>query len=1110
MKMLHPVLLSCLQLLTLWCCSQPGNLKFNHLTTADGLSQSSVFAILKDHKGFMWFGTDEGLNKYDGYKFTIYKHDGEKPGSITTNTVRGLLEDAAKNLWVVSAGGVDKFDRVNESFIHYKCNEKVNFRTIFQDSKKRFWLTSNDGFCLFDPAKSSFKFFRNNQHDSNSLRQNFVYQIGEDNNGDLLICTRYGLTRLNPETFKSVQYVNDPANKKSIGGGYIKTVYKDSKKRIWIGTQGSGISLYNPADDSFTNYQHEPNNKNSVALNDILSFTEAPDGRLWIGTENGGISVFNYAKNQFETYEYNENDPTSVSGNSIYSLYKDDIGNIWVGTWSAGINFNAFFADKFSLYRKIPGQSNSLTHNIVLAVSNGPDKNIWIGTDGGGLSRFNPATHQFTNYQNNKNNENSIRNDYVLSIAEKAPGILVLGFHRGGMDYFNVAKSTFTHYPLKALNFNKLTSPSINIVFNDGQQKQWVGSLDNGGVFQYNQKENALINFYQDQKKDFVIKDRTVFVMTETNAGQLWLGTDKGLDAYDRNTKTFAHYQNEPNNKNSLINNTVYSIKEDPSGNLWIGTSAGLSFFNKITKSFTSYTEKDGLPNNNIWSTEQDQSGNIWISTNNGICWFNPNSRTFKNFTISDGLQNNAFKANASCKSANGEMFFGGVDGFNSFHPDSIRYNDFIPPVYFTDFQVFNKSVGIGGTSPLQQSINEAKEVTLSYRQSVFTIEFAALNFTHPEQNKYAYKLDGFDKEWNYVGSKRNATYTNLYPGTYYFKVKGSNNDGIWNEKLTILKIIITPPFWFTWWFVLIATILLVSTAIGFYLFRVNIIKKQKLLLERKVGQQTLLLVHSNEEERKARLEAEHARLESETARQQTWNANEELRKKNKELEQFAYVASHDLQEPLRTTAGFAELLLHQYRGKIDQKADKYLGFIYDASVRMKVLITDLLDFSKLGNEAKLTTVDCNLLLQDMLADIMAAISEAGVNIEYSGLPQIIAYPTEIKLLFQNLVINAIKFRRKNVAPQIKIAARQIDGYWEFSVNDNGIGIEPQNSERIFDIFQRLNTRKEYEGSGIGLSHCKKIVELHNGKIWVESIPGEGSTFYFTIPVSVKESLQSV
>ena len=423
-----------------------------------------------------------------------------------------------------------------------------------------------------------------------------------------------------------------------------------------------------------------------------------------------------------------------------------------------------------------------------------------------------------------------------------------------------------------------------------------------------------------------------------------------------------------------------------------------------------------------------------------------------------------------------------------------------MPPIYFTNFEIFNKPVSFGKPgSPLQSDIGEVKQITLPWDQSVFSFGFAAINYTFPQKNKYAYKLENFDKDWNYVGTNRSATYTNLDPGQYVFRVKAANNDGVWNENGASVKITIMPPFWLTWWFKLALSMVVLGSVFGFYRIRMNIMQKQKILLQQKVNQQTIQLVHLNEEERKARLEAEQARTESEMARHETHNANEELKIKNKELEQFAYVASHDLQEPLRTTAGFADLLQQQYRGKIDEKADKYLSFISDATARMKVVIKDLLEFSRIGTKVEIERIDCNTLLKNMLEDIAAAIHEAKADIQYTELPVINGYATEIKLLFQNLVINAIKFRRKEVTPQIKISCQKKEGFWEFAISDNGIGIEKQYSEKVFDIFQRLHTQKEYEGSGIGLSHCKKIVELHKGKIWIESTAGVGSTFYFTI-----------
>jgi signal transduction histidine kinase len=444
-------------------------------------------------------------------------------------------------------------------------------------------------------------------------------------------------------------------------------------------------------------------------------------------------------------------------------------------------------------------------------------------------------------------------------------------------------------------------------------------------------------------------------------------------------------------------------------------------------------------------------------------------------------------------------MYFGGNKGFNQFLPESLKPIVFEPPLVITNFQVFNKEVSIANEkntlSPLTKSITETKTITLPYSSSVFSFEFASLNYTPADKKKYSYKLEGFDEDWNQAGNARMATYTNLNPGKYFFKVKGLNNEGQWSSNILNIEIIITPPFWLTWWFKMFIFSLIVALILATDHFRNKMIKTQKIKLQQQVNKQTEQLLLLAQEEHNARTAAENAIVNTNIA-------NKELKIKNRELEQFAYVASHDLQEPLRTTSGFVDLLQKQYKGKLDDKADKYLAFIADASNRMRVLIKDLLEFSRIGTKAELKTVDCNIILKNMLSDIEAAIQETNANIKYGEMPVLMGYPTEIKLLFQNLVVNAIKFRKKNIAPQINISAEKKEGFWEFAVSDNGIGMEKEHNERIFDIFQRLHTRTEYEGSGIGLSHCKKIVELHHGKIWVSSNPGIGSTFYFTMPVN--------
>jgi signal transduction histidine kinase/ligand-binding sensor domain-containing protein len=1073
MYQLRIVILFFMQACSVLSFSQAGVPKFSHLTTNEGLYQNSVFAILKDHKGFMWFATDEGLHKYDGYKFTVYKHDPENTGSISNNWITDILEDTAHNLWVVSASGLDKFDRKKESFKHYRSVEtQAVYKTAFQDSKKRIWLSTTAGFCLFDAAKGKFRFYKNNDTGSNNLSQNYVYKITEDNYGELWIGTRNGLTRLNPETGKLINYVNEPGNSKSIGAGYVRTVYKDSKGNIWAGTQGSGIALFNRRENSFVNYKHDPLNPASISYNDILSFTEDLPGNLWIGTENGGINLFNNSTKTFVCYKYNENNPHSLSSNSVHSLYKDDIGNIWAGTWSGGINLLPHFGDKFAHYKKVSDNVNSLNNNLVLAIGGDAGNKIWIGTDGGGLSSFDPRTQNFKNYHNDITSKKSLYSNYVLSVSDYSPGILALGFHRGGIDFFDVKKQSFTHYAPGDTKSNKFTSPSVNIVYTDRQKNLWIGLNDHGELYLFDQKTKGFTAFLPDAQTGKKNNGSGIYSIYETKAGQLWVGGNTGLHLFDRIKREFISYQRDPNDKTSLSNNSVYSIMEDHAGNLWLGTAGGLNFLDIKTKTFTAYTERQGLPNNTVWSTQEDDKGNLWISTNKGLSKFNPLTRVFRNYSINDGVQGNSFKGKASYQSPDGQMFFGGTNGFNMFYPDSIKDNDFIPPVYITDFQVLNKPVGIGGSSPLQQSINETKEITLSYRQSVITIGFSALNFTHPEDNMYAYKLEGFDKEWNYTGNKRTATYTNLDPGTYVFKVKASNNDGVWNEKGTSLTLVITPPFWLTWWFRLGVILLIVGSGLSFYRHRMNRIQKQKILLEQKVKEQTLQLSHSNEE----------------------------LANKNVEMEQFVYIASHDLREPLRTTSSFIELLQKQYNGKLDEKADKYLFYISQSADRMKLLIDDLLDYSKIDGKKELQQLDCNIILKEVLTDLGRALTEAGAEIKFDNLPVVMGHPTGIKQLFQNLITNGIKFRKKDVSPKIQIRSELKDNVWHFSFQDNGIGIEPQHREKIFVIFQRLHTKKEYEGSGIGLAHCKKIVELHKGNIWVESAPGDGSAFHFTIP----------
>jgi len=1111
------IVLRCLLLffphaLCFFAFSQKQHIQFEHIGTNLGLSQSNVISIFQDSRGFMWFGTRDGLNKYDGYKFTIYKYDESNKGSLSDNTIQDITEDSDGNLWLATwGGGFDMFDRAKEKFVRHKAEIKkqaVNgsklINSVLCSSDGSLWIgTEGQGLQMYDRKNNRFISYLYDDNDKKSLSSDFVKDIVEDRQHNLWLATIGGGVNLfNTKTKTFRHFHQDENNNKSLSSDDVSTLFIDHQDRLWLGTRGGGLNLFDKEKEEFSHFTNDPADINSLRSNVIRAISEDDEGNIWVGTENGGLSIFNTQTRMFNNYLQDDADNGSINNNSIWSVYKDDKGNMWLGTFSAGINLVNRDASKFIHYRH-NSSPLSLNNNSVLSVLEDSKKNLWFGTDGGGVNLFDATKGTFTPYMHDASNRNTICGNYVLKIFEDSEGNLWIGTWGDGVTVFNKEKNTFKHFKYDPANPKGVGGNNVWTIAEDADKNIWLGFYNSAsGVDMYDRKSDSFVHYKNDQLNSSSLSNNIVNTIFKDSRGNLWVGTNgSGLDLFDKKTKTFTHLNEETGN--GLSNNDVYCLTEDRDGNMWIGTNRGLNRMDRKTGRITSYYIKDGLPGNTVVGMLIDEKGNLWISTFNGLSRFDPVNKIFKNFDINDGLQSNEFKMNSCYKSRTGKMYFGGINGFNGFFPDSIRDKKYEPSLVLTDFQVFNKQVSIGNSdkdqSPLKENITDTKEIVLSHNQSVISFEFASLNYVMQDKKQYSYMLEGFDKDWNNIATRHSATYTNLDPGKYTLKVRGLNNEGKWSTKMSELKIIITPPFWMTWWFKLLVLLGVVGSAIGFYKFRINIINSQKIKLQQQVHQQTRQLKQSAEEEHKARQEAEHARYEAE-------HANKELERKNRELEQFAYVASHDLQEPLRTTSSFVSLLQEQYYGKFDAKADKYFTYIQQASDRMKVLIKDLLDYSRIGSKKELERVDCNKTLNEVLADLGAAINDANADIDYKPLPVVSGYPTEIKQLFQNLIINAIKFRKKDTFPQMKISAEKIDGHWEFAFKDNGIGIEKKHSEKIFHIFQRLHTRAEYEGSGIGLSHCKKIVELHKGKIWVESMPGEGSTFNFTLPITSYEN----
>lgn len=820
--------------------AQNPKVKFRHITSNHGLSQDHITAILEDQKGYMWFGTEGGLNKYDGYEFTVYKNIPEEENSIRNNYIQDILEDKNGNLLIAVSSGLDIFDRDQNNFQHIDFSA-YSPNDLFEDSRGNLWIGTNQGLLSYDMESKKLEVFVNSEGKSSfSLLNNTITELAEGKNGELWIATSNGLCKFNPETKKFTSYAHDPENPGSFKGNHVTTVYKDKKGNIWIGTRGNGISFYNDKEDSFINFTHDPNNKNSLAHNDVLSFEEDEEGNLWIGTENGGISILDVRNNQFHTYTTEINDNYSLSNPSIYCIYKDRIGNMWVGTYSGGINFLPKYGDKFNHYKQLPYSDNCLSSSNVLSIGGDSEGNLWIGTDGGGLNFFDRKKKTFTHYRHKENDRNSIRSDYIFSIVELDRDNIAIGFHRAGFDIFNKRTGIFEHHEHDPGNPDGLSEPSVLVVYKDRSGILWLGT-PGGGLNSYNVETKRFEHYKNDPSDPNSISSNIIPSIFEDSESNLWIGTQMGLNLFNRKEKKFTRYLNDPKNKSSLSHNGIYAIYEDSKRNLWIGTAGGgLNLFNKKTRRFESFTEKEGLANNTVFGILEDRDGNLWLSTNKGISRYDIKTGKFTNYDVTDGVQGNQFRFNASFKTKDGEMYFGGTNGFNAFYPEEIVENPNIPEIVFTEFEIFNLPVKPNtGGSPLPRDIGESKEITLHYDQSVFTFKYSALNYTLPEKNRFAYKMEGFDPDWNYVGSQRKATYTNLNPGEYVFRIKASNNDGVWNEKGASIKVIITPPFWKTWWFESLTVLFIVGGFIAFYKVRVSVIKKQKTELEKQVKERT-------------------------------------------------------------------------------------------------------------------------------------------------------------------------------------------------------------------------------------------------------------------------------
>ena len=1054
--------------------SQDHRMKFDHLTLEDGLSQTSVTSILKDSRGFMWFGTEDGLNKYDGLKFTIYRHIPGDTTSIIGNVINAIVEDTNAYLWIATADGLSKYDHKSNSFTQFKketgnsTDPNKNWVGSLYLDGHNLWVGAADGLNRIDPRSN--KFTRAIKYESVGNPPEYVTAITKDNTGKLWLGSFTGLHQFDTE---SENYFHS----ESISAmPFVNSLATDPYGNIWVGSM-SGLFRVNPLKKNtiekiFPNSSDsELNRANQEAS--IISLFQDKDDILWVGTSGKGLLQYNLKKENYQTIGYDPKDPDALNAGMIRSMYRDDNNVLWIGAFGGGVNKYDPQQWKFSHFKNNENDRSSLSENTVRALFEDSKKNLWVGTMNG-LDKMDQGMRVVNHFSHDPSDLNSLSFNKVKSIFEDSRGNIWIGTWLYGLNKFDPKTGKFKRF--EQIVSDTIPIVQVNSIVEDKEGSLWMAS---NGLLSYDPNTEKFQRFLKEDNTNSLSHNSVTRIFIDSS-GLLWIGTQGGLNSYNTKTRKFTQYVHSFDESTRISHNYVTSIAESKPGTIWVGTyGGGLNRLDVATGEFTHYNVSNGLPNDVIYGILTDDNAYLWLSSNKGICRFDHENETFKSYGLADGIQSNEFNAGAYFKNTKGKMFFGGINGFNAFHPDSVVDNPYIPKLAFTDFQIFNKSIQPGKEEVLEFHINETEHLTLSHDQSVFSLEFTALNFTNSSKNQYAYKLEGFDESWQALGNRNFVTFTNLDPGEYKLTVKASNNDGVWDESGKSLQIHILPPWWATWWAYIFYAILL-SGALIF--LRQQVINRERL---------------------KNELAWEH----------QQW---EQLKEIDELKSRFFSNLSHEFRTPLTFILGITEKVLSNTASNPQQKKD--FGMIQRSAQRLLSLINQLLDLSRL--DAKTLALQAD---KDDLVAFLRLITSAFNSLAQSRQIQFITnFPYDqlevyfdkdkLEKIVTNLLTNAFKFTSEKGFVSISLSKHTSkespdhhfeEGFAKIVIKDNGKGIAPQHQGKIFERFYQVDNSitREHEGTGIGLALCKELIELHRGEIRVNSEIDKGSSFDVVIPL---------
>lgn len=1043
------------------------NMTFKRITIEDGLSQTSAQYLYQDSKGYMWIGTSDGINRYNGHEFEVYRYKENSKNSISGNYIVAINEDNMGDLWVGTSTGINKINRTTNEITTYLPGENgegishYNICEILVDSKGNVIVATVDGINIYDRKTDAFKRVLN----SNKLTSQFIYSIVEDNEGRYWIGTDNGLNMYNENTGEIKQFFYDENNENTISSNSIYKLYMDKDNKLFIGSTDNGLSILDTKDYSVERYRNDPNDNKSIPGNSVTSILRDSRGLVWVGTETG-FARLDEEEKKFIVYKSKIYDKQTIVSNNILSLSEDRSGTIWVGTYGGISLFNP--RNIFKVYKHNPFDDNSISDKSISGIYEDDDGLLWVGTNQGGINTLDRDNNIVKRYKNEFNNENSLLNNNVNEVVGIDNEIWIAT--DGGLSKFDKNTNEFTNYRTTGLAESLLDS-GIRTLYIDSEKILWIGTRN--GVVSFDRKDKFVS--YKNIFEENGIKEHMLSDIHEDSEGIMWFGLaiDGGLIKYNKKTGEMKEYKYDKYDKNSLSFNSIKSISEDSKGNLWIATHYGINKFNKETEKFIRFNEEDGLSNDFTYGILVDEQDDIWISSNYGISKYDSQKGKFINFNVADGLQGNEFNAFSYFKSKSGEMFFGGINGFNSFYPENYIEKTYIPDVVI-------ENIIIDG----EENFNVQNDIVLNYGDNNIYINFFMPDYINASKIQYAYKLKGLDKEWFFSENSNFANYTNLSPGKYEFLVKGRNASGEWSKEVS-LNINISKPLWRkpSAYVIYLLVIILIT---GLILNRMK-------WLDELVRQKTFELNKKLEENRV---------LYAKLIRNERYKNN------------YFVNLSHELRTPLNVILSTQQLItnLNTNNKPISkEKLDYYMLTLNRNSNRLLNLINNIIYTSKIeSGEYKLNIkeVDIVYLVEEAVLSMKDFIEDKGIVliIDPEIEEKIIECdPDEIEKCVINLIANATKFTPDG--GKITVRILDFEDIVKIIVKDTGIGIDKKYHKAIFNRFDQACDKisEEHGGSGLGLTLSKQLVNLHNGDIEVESVLGQGSEFIIKLPISQKK-----